>query len=136
MNLKKIMTLGVRPIDCSGTQACKALKEEGYEVILINSNPTTIMTDPDLADKTYITPTTPELVEQVLEKERPDVLLPTMGGQTALNLAVALVERGALEKYDEELIVFCSYVSFFEVMHSSLLSSIGVYYQLYCCCIC
>lgn len=111
-DLKKIMILGAGPIvigqacefDYSGTQACKALKEEGYEVILINSNPATIMTDPDLADRTYITPMTPELVEQVLEKERPDALLPTMGGQTALNLAVALAEGGVLEKYGVELI--------------------------------
>ncbi|KAF4348273.1 hypothetical protein F8388_000542 [Cannabis sativa] len=111
-DLKKILILGAGPIvigqacefDYSGTQACKALKEEGYEVILINSNPATIMTDPDLADRTYITPMTPELVEQVLEKERPDALLPTMGGQTALNLAVALAESGALEKYGVELI--------------------------------
>lgn len=111
-DLKKIMILGAGPIvigqacefDYSGTQACKALKEEGYEVILINSNPATIMTDPDLADRTYIAPMTPELVEQVLEKERPDALLPTMGGQTALNLAVALAESGALEKYGVELI--------------------------------
>ncbi|XP_057867010.2 carbamoyl-phosphate synthase large chain, chloroplastic [Cryptomeria japonica] len=111
-DLKKILILGAGPIvigqacefDYSGTQACKALKEEGYEVILLNSNPATIMTDPDMADKTYITPMTPELVEQVLEKERPDAILPTMGGQTALNLAVALAERGALEKYGVELI--------------------------------
>ncbi|OIW15763.1 hypothetical protein TanjilG_04298 [Lupinus angustifolius] len=111
-DLKKILILGAGPIvigqacefDYSGTQACKALKEEGYEVILINSNPATIMTDPDLADRTYITPMTPELVEQVLEAERPDALLPTMGGQTALNLAVALAESGALEKYGIELI--------------------------------
>ncbi|CAM8955494.1 unnamed protein product [Rhodiola kirilowii] len=111
-DIKKIMILGAGPIvigqacefDYSGTQACKALKEEGYEVVLINSNPATIMTDPDLADRTYITPMTPELVEQVLEKERPDALLPTMGGQTALNLAVALAESGALEKYGVELI--------------------------------
>ncbi|OVA09915.1 Carbamoyl-phosphate synthetase large subunit-like [Macleaya cordata] len=111
-DLKKIMILGAGPIvigqacefDYSGTQACKALKEEGYEVVLINSNPATIMTDPDLADRTYIAPMTPELVEQVLEKERPDALLPTMGGQTALNLAVALAESGALEKYGVELI--------------------------------
>ena len=111
-DLKKIMILGAGPIvigqacefDYSGTQACKALKEEGYEVVLINSNPATIMTDPDMADKTYITPMTPELVEQVLEKERPDALLPTMGGQTALNLAVALAESGVLEKYGIELI--------------------------------
>ncbi|XP_068656234.1 carbamoyl phosphate synthase arginine-specific large chain, chloroplastic [Aristolochia californica] len=111
-DLKKILILGAGPIiigqacefDYSGTQACKALKEEGYEVVLINSNPATIMTDPDLAHKTYITPMTPELVEQVLEKERPDALLPTMGGQTALNLAVALAESGALERYGIELI--------------------------------
>ncbi|KAJ4972142.1 hypothetical protein NE237_005241 [Protea cynaroides] len=111
-DIKKIMILGAGPIvigqacefDYSGTQACKALKEEGYEVVLINSNPATIMTDPDLADRTYITPMTPELVEQVLEKERPDALLPTMGGQTALNLAVALAESGALERYGVELI--------------------------------
>lgn len=111
-DLKKIMILGAGPIvigqacefDYSGTQACKALKEEGYEVVLINSNPATIMTDPELADKTYVTPMTPELVEKVLEMERPDALLPTMGGQTALNLAVALAESGALEKYGIELI--------------------------------
>lgn len=111
-DIKKIMILGAGPIvigqacefDYSGTQACKALKEEGYQVVLINSNPATIMTDPDLADRTYITPMTPELVEQVLEKERPDALLPTMGGQTALNLAVALAESGVLEKYGVELI--------------------------------
>ncbi|XP_058078019.1 carbamoyl-phosphate synthase large chain, chloroplastic [Magnolia sinica] len=111
-DLKKIMILGAGPIvigqacefDYSGTQACKALKEEGYEVVLINSNPATIMTDPDLAHQTYIAPMTPELVEQVLEKERPDALLPTMGGQTALNLAVALAESGALERYGVELI--------------------------------
>ncbi|KAL3634805.1 hypothetical protein CASFOL_021859 [Castilleja foliolosa] len=111
-DIKKILILGAGPIvigqacefDYSGTQACKALKEEGYEVILINSNPATIMTDPDLANRTYIEPMTPELVEQVLEKERPDALLPTMGGQTALNLAVALAESGALEKYGVELI--------------------------------
>ncbi|XP_021717585.1 carbamoyl-phosphate synthase large chain, chloroplastic-like [Chenopodium quinoa] len=111
-DLKKIMILGAGPIvigqacefDYSGTQACKALKEEGYEVVLVNSNPATIMTDPDLADRTYITPLTPDLVEQILEKERPDALLPTMGGQTALNLAVALAENGALDRYGVELI--------------------------------
>ncbi|KAI3944165.1 hypothetical protein MKW92_015017 [Papaver armeniacum] len=111
-DLKKIMILGAGPIvigqacefDYSGTQACKALKEEGYQVILINSNPATIMTDPDLADRTYITPMTPELVAQVIEKERPDALLPTMGGQTALNLAVDLAQSGVLEKYGVELI--------------------------------
>ncbi|XP_045799797.1 carbamoyl-phosphate synthase large chain, chloroplastic [Trifolium pratense] len=111
-DIKKILILGAGPIvigqacefDYSGTQACKALREEGYQVILINSNPATIMTDPDMADRTYVTPMTPELVEQVLEKERPDALLPTMGGQTALNLAVALAESGVLEKYGVELI--------------------------------
>lgn len=111
-DIKKILILGAGPIvigqacefDYSGTQACKALSEEGYEVVLINSNPATIMTDPDMADRTYIEPLTPELVEQIIEKERPDALLPTMGGQTALNLAVALAESGALEKYGVELI--------------------------------
>ncbi|GMH28451.1 hypothetical protein Nepgr_030294 [Nepenthes gracilis] len=111
-DLKKIMILGAGPIvigqacefDYSGTQACKALKEEGYEVVLVNSNPATIMTDPDMASRTYITPMTPELVEQILAKELPDALLPTMGGQTALNLAVALAESGALDRYGIELI--------------------------------
>lgn len=111
-DIKKILILGAGPIvigqacefDYSGTQACKALREEGYEVILINSNPATIMTDPETANRTYIEPMTPELVEQVLENERPDALLPTMGGQTALNLAVALAESGALDKYGVELI--------------------------------
>ncbi|XP_060174385.1 carbamoyl-phosphate synthase large chain, chloroplastic [Lycium barbarum] len=111
-DIKKILILGAGPIvigqacefDYSGTQACKALREEGYEVILINSNPATIMTDPETANRTYIEPMTPELVEQVLKNERPDALLPTMGGQTALNLAVALAESGVLEKYGVELI--------------------------------
>ncbi|CAL1403359.1 unnamed protein product [Linum trigynum] len=111
-DIKKIMILGAGPIvigqacefDYSGTQACKALKEEGYEVVLINSNPATIMTDPELADRTYVAPLTPEVVERIIEKERPDALLPTMGGQTALNLAVALAESGALDKYNVELI--------------------------------
>ncbi|CAA7400446.1 unnamed protein product [Spirodela intermedia] len=111
-DIKKIMILGAGPIvigqacefDYSGTQACKALKDEGYEVVLVNSNPATIMTDPDMAHRTYVAPMTSELVEQVLEKERPDALLPTMGGQTALNLAVALAESGALERYGVELI--------------------------------
>ncbi|GJP40330.1 hypothetical protein CLOM_g24607 [Closterium sp. NIES-68] len=111
-DLKKIMILGAGPIvigqacefDYSGTQACKALKEEGYEVVLINSNPATIMTDPGTADRTYVAPMTPDLVEQVIANERPDALLPTMGGQTALNLAKELAERGTLEKYGVELI--------------------------------
>jgi carbamoyl-phosphate synthase large subunit len=111
-DLRKILLLGSGPIvigqacefDYSGTQACKALREEGYEVVLVNSNPATIMTDPETADRTYIEPLTPELVEKVIAKERPDALLPTMGGQTALNLAVALAKSGALEKYNVELI--------------------------------
>ncbi|CAI5970008.1 unnamed protein product [Closterium sp. NIES-65] len=99
------MILGAGPhCDWPGLRACKALKEEGYEVILINSNPATIMTDPGTADRTYVAPMTPELVEQVIANERPDALLPTMGGQTALNLAVALSERGTLDKYGVELI--------------------------------
>ena len=111
-DLKKIMLIGSGPIvigqacefDYSGTQACKALREEGYEVILVNSNPATIMTDPDIADRTYIEPLTAPLLEQIIEKEQPDALLPTMGGQTALNLAVQLAKNGALEKHGVELI--------------------------------
>lgn len=90
--------------DYSGTQACKVLKEEGYEVVLVNSNPATIMTDPQTADRTYIEPITPEIVAQIIEKERPDAILPTMGGQTALNTAVALAEMGVLERFNVELI--------------------------------
>ncbi|HCQ21444.1 MAG: carbamoyl phosphate synthase large subunit [Aphanizomenon flos-aquae LD13] len=111
-DLKKILLLGSGPIvigqacefDYSGTQACKALREEGYEVVLVNSNPATIMTDPETANRTYIEPLTPEIVEKIIAKERPDALLPTMGGQTALNLAVALAKNGVLEKYNVELI--------------------------------
>jgi len=111
-DLKKILLLGSGPIvigqacefDYSGTQACKALREEGYEVVLVNSNPATIMTDPEMADRTYIEPLTPEMVAKVIEKERPQAVLPTMGGQTALNLAVALCKDGTLEKYGVELI--------------------------------
>src|SRR5215510_13424940 len=111
-DISKILILGSGPIvigqaaefDYSGTQATKALKEEGYEVVLINSNPATIMTDPEVADRTYIEPVTPEYVELIIEKERPDALLPTMGGQTALNVAMALSESGALAKYGVELI--------------------------------
>ncbi|BAY16660.1 carbamoyl phosphate synthase large subunit [Anabaenopsis circularis NIES-21] len=111
-DLKKILLLGSGPIvigqacefDYSGTQACKALREEGYEVVLVNSNPATIMTDPETADRTYIEPLTPELVAKVIAKERPDALLPTMGGQTALNLAVALAKNGVLDQYNVELI--------------------------------
>ena len=111
-DIHSILIIGSGPIvigqacefDYSGTQACKVLREEGYRIILINSNPATIMTDPDLADATYIEPITPEFVEKIIERERPDVILPTMGGQTALNTAVALAESGVLEKYNVELI--------------------------------
>ena len=111
-DLHKILLLGSGPIvigqacefDYSGTQACKALREEGYEVVLVNSNPASIMTDPEMANRTYIEPLTPEMVEKVIAKERPDALLPTMGGQTALNVAVSLAKSGVLEKYDVELI--------------------------------
>jgi len=90
--------------DYSGTQACKALKEEGYQVVLLNSNPATVMTDPDFADRTYVEPITPEFAEQILAREKPDVLLPTLGGQTALNLAVALARNGALDRHGVGLI--------------------------------
>jgi len=111
-DIRKILILGSGPIvigqacefDYSGTQACKALREEGYEVVLINSNPATIMTDPETADVTYIEPLTPEIAEMVIEKEKPQALLPTMGGQTALNLAKTLAESGVLEKHGVELI--------------------------------
>jgi carbamoyl-phosphate synthase large subunit len=111
-DLKKILLVGSGPIvigqacefDYSGTQACKALREEGYEVVLINSNPATIMTDPETADRTYIEPLTPDLVKQVIEQEKPDALLPTMGGQTALNIAVTLAKDGFLDQHGVELI--------------------------------
>jgi len=111
-DIKKILIIGSGPIiisqacefDYSGTQACKALKEEGYEVILINSNPATIMTDPETADRTYVEPITPEAVAKIIAKERPDALLPTLGGQTGLNTAVAVAESGILEKYGVEMI--------------------------------
>ena len=111
-DLHKILLIGSGPIvigqacefDYSGTQACKALRDEGYEVVLVNSNPATIMTDPETADRTYIEPLTPEIVALIIEKERPDALLPTMGGQTALNLAVTLAKNGTLDKYNVELI--------------------------------
>ncbi len=111
-DIRSILMIGSGPIvigqacefDYSGTQACKALREEGYRVILINSNPATIMTDPEMADRTYVEPITVEVVEKVIERERPDALLPTMGGQTALNTTVALVKRGVLEKYGVRLI--------------------------------
>src|SRR6266513_5763662 len=110
--LKKILLIGSGPIvigqgcefDYSGVQACKALREEGYRVVLVNSNPATIMTDPEFADCTYIEPMTPEVVEKIIAAERPDALLPTVGGQTALNLALELAARGILERYGVELI--------------------------------
>ncbi|HDN97756.1 MAG TPA: carbamoyl-phosphate synthase large subunit, partial [bacterium] len=110
--IKKILIIGSGPIvigqacefDYSGSQACKALKEEGYEIVLVNSNPATIMTDPEMAHTIYLEPLTPEVLEKIIEKERPDALLPTLGGQTALNLATQLVERGVLDKYKVELI--------------------------------
>src|SRR5512137_3216203 len=109
-DIKSILIIGAGPIvigqacefDYSGVQACKALKEEGYRVILVNSNPATIMTDPGLADATYIEPITPEMVEKIIAKERPDALLPTMGGQTALNCALDLHQQGVLARYGVE----------------------------------
>ncbi|MBE9046978.1 carbamoyl-phosphate synthase large subunit [Pleurocapsales cyanobacterium LEGE 10410] len=111
-DLHKILLLGSGPIvigqacefDYSGTQACKALREEGYQVVLVNSNPASIMTDPEMANRTYIEPLTPEMVEKIIIKEKPDALLPTMGGQTALNVAVSLAKSGVLDKYNVELI--------------------------------
>jgi carbamoyl-phosphate synthase large subunit len=111
-DLQKILIIGSGPIvigqacefDYSGTQGCRALREEGFEVVLVNSNPATIMTDPEMASRTYIEPLTPEIVAKIIERERPDALLPTLGGQTALNLAVALHEDGTLERFGVELI--------------------------------
>jgi carbamoyl-phosphate synthase large subunit len=111
-DLKRVLVIGSGPIvigqacefDYSGTQACKALRSEGLEVVLVNSNPATIMTDPEMADRTYVEPLTPELLEAVIERERPDCLLPTVGGQTALNLSVTLAERGVLAKHNVKLI--------------------------------
>src|ERR687895_184772 len=111
-DLHKILVIGSGPIvigqacefDYSGVQACKVLRAEGYEVVLVNSNPATIMTDPEFADATYVEPITPEYVTKVVERENPDACLPTLGGQTALNTAVALHERGVLERYGVELI--------------------------------
>ncbi|MBA4075482.1 MAG: carbamoyl phosphate synthase large subunit, partial [Cyanobacteria bacterium PR.023] len=111
-DIKKILVLGAGPItigqacefDYSGSQACKALRDEGYEVVLINSNPATIMTDPEVADRTYIEPVTAEVAREVIAIERPQALLPTMGGQTSLNVAVELAESGVLAEYDVELI--------------------------------
>src|SRR2546430_12670945 len=111
-DLTKILLIGSGPIvigqacefDYSGTQACKALKEEGYSIALVNSNPATIMTDPDLADRTYLEPLTPDMLEKIIRRERPQALLPTMAGQTALNLAVTLAATRVLERYGVELI--------------------------------
>ena len=111
-DIKRILVIGSGPIvigqacefDYSGAQACKVLKEDGYEVVLVNSNPATIMTDPDLADRTYVEPITAEFIERVIEKERPDALLPTLGGQTGLNAAVDLAKSGVLERYGVEMI--------------------------------
>ena len=112
LDIKRVLVIGSGPIvigqgcefDYSGTQACKALKDEGLEVILVNSNQATIMTDPEIADRTYVEPLTPEFLAKIIERERPDAILPTVGGQTALNLAVALAEDGTLDKYGAELI--------------------------------
>src|SRR5260221_5750336 len=111
-DIKSVLVIGSGPIvigqaaefDYSGTQACRVLRAEGIRVILVNSNPATIMTDPEVADATYVEPITPEFVEKIIAKERPDALLPTLGGQTALNTAVALAESGVLDKYRVELI--------------------------------
>ena len=111
-DLESIMVIGAGPIvigqacefDYSGTQACKALREEGYRLILVNSNPATIMTDPETADATYVEPVTAETVEKIIAIERPDALLPTMGGQTGLNTALEVDDRGILEKFGVELI--------------------------------
>src|SRR5689334_16971249 len=106
-DIHKILIIGAGPIvigqacefDYSGTQACKALREEGFEVVLVNSNPATIMTDPEMADRTYIEPIDPGVIEQILAKERPDAVLPTLGGQTGLNVGLALHDNGALERH-------------------------------------
>jgi len=111
-DISSILVIGSGPIvigqacefDYSGTQAVRALRREGYRVILVNSNPATIMTDPEIADATYVEPLTPEFLEMIVEKERPDAILPTVGGQTALNLALALSDRGVLDKWSVELI--------------------------------
>ena len=111
-DINSILIIGAGPIiigqacefDYSGTQAAKALKEEGYRIILVNSNPATIMTDPDIADRTYIEPITLEYVTEIIKKEKPDAILPTVGGQTALNQAIELYKGGVLEKYNVELL--------------------------------
>jgi carbamoyl-phosphate synthase large subunit len=111
-DIKSVLVIGSGPIvigqacefDYSGTQACRVLREEGIRVILVNSNPATIMTDPDFADATYVEPITPQVIEAIIAKERPDAILPTLGGQTALNAAISLHENGALERHGVELI--------------------------------
>ena len=111
-DIHKILIIGSGPIiisqacefDYSGTQACKALREEGFKVVLINSNPATIMTDPEIADATYIEPITPEFVAKIIERERPDALLPTLGGQTGLNTAMKLCEMGVIDKYKVKML--------------------------------
>src|SRR5262249_4728234 len=111
-DLKRVLVIGSGPIvigqacefDYSGSQACKALRSEGLEVVLVNSNPATIMTDPELADRTYVEPLTRDVVAAIIERERPDAVLPTVGGQTALNLAVDLADAGILEKFGVKLI--------------------------------
>src|SRR5512147_1334295 len=111
-DLEKILIIGSGPIiisqacefDYSGTQACKALREEGFEIVLVNSNPATIMTDPEMAHRTYIEPVTPEVVAKIVERERPQALLPTLGGQTGLNTAIQVAEMGVLERFGVEMI--------------------------------
>lgn len=111
-DIESILVIGSGPIvigqacefDYSGTQACRVLREDGYRVILVNSNPATIMTDPDMADATYIEPITPEVVTSIIERERPDAVLATLGGQTALNTAMALVDSGTFERYGVEFL--------------------------------
>src|SRR5437016_944612 len=111
-DLQSILIIGSGPIvigqacefDYSGTQACRVLRAEGYRIVLANSNPATIMTDPEFADRTYVEPLTPEILERIIEREKPCALLPTVGGQTALNLALALARRGVLQAYGVELI--------------------------------
>src|SRR5438128_1706555 len=111
-DIRRVLVIGSGPIvigqacefDYSGTQACKALRAEGLEVVLVNSNPATIMTDPELADRTYVEPLTVDVVAKIIERERPDAVLPTVGGQTALNLAIELAEAGVLERFGVKLI--------------------------------
>ena len=111
-DIQKILIIGSGPIiisqacefDYSGTQACKALREEGFEIVLVNSNPATIMTDPEMAHRTYIEPVTPDIVAKIIERERPQALLPTLGGQTGLNTAVAVAEMGVLDRFGVEMI--------------------------------